>query len=243
MKNDSTSDDFLTTRWSVIIAAKDEDSPEAFDALETLCRVYWRPLYVYIQSQGHNRQEAEDFTQGFFQRMLEPGFFNQVDRSKGRFRSFLLACLKHYLLDEYKYERRQKRGGGIKPLALDEEVLESELEMIQARETNPDYVFDQRWAFTVLKAALAKLQSEFESQGRQEQFSVLKPLLTGEVTEAKTDLICKKLKMTSNYFRVTLHRLRQRYRELIRHEIAETVSHPSEIDSEMRYLLNVITGR
>lgn len=234
---------FTTTRWSMVVAAKQSQSEEARSALEVLCRTYWLPLYAYVRRQGHLRQEAEDLTQGFFARMLEKDYLVSVERSKGRFRSFLLASLRHYILDDYKYARRQKRGGGAETISLDIEYAEERLSSDQDQTGSPEIIFDRQWALAVTRSALEALADDYARLDKATLFETLKPFLMGSTQSESYSQTAESLGITQNALRVAISRLRQRYRELLRQEVAQTVAHPQDIDGEMRHLFQVISAQ
>ena len=209
--------EFATTRWSVVLSAKNEHSDESRKALESLCETYWMPLYGYVRRRGNAQHEAEDLTQGFFAAMLERPFLSTVDRRKGKFRSFLLTCLKNYMNDRHKHDQREKRGGGVRPISLDHELKGFE---IGASEPDPELAYDRSWAITLLRSALRALEAEAITDGKQERFEVLKPFLTGEVTDEQAEACCASLQLSRPSLQVAVHRLRQRYREAIRSAVA-----------------------
>ena len=237
--------EFLTTRWSVVLSARDaeENSEQGLEALESLCRSYWIPLYCFVRRQGHDKQQAEDYTQGFFQRLLEKQTIAGVDRSKGKFRSYLLACLKNYILDEHKHETRLKRGGGVRMLSLDADIGEQELASTGSSEMTPEQIFDRRWGLTLMATALKKLEGEHSASEKSVRFALIKPYLMGEMPAERSKQICEELAISKNNLQVIVHRIRQRYRELIRAEVADTVANPSEVNDEMRYLSSVIAAQ
>jgi RNA polymerase sigma-70 factor (ECF subfamily) len=232
---------FATTRWTVVMQAG-TDSPDAQQALETLCRNYWYPLYAYVRRQGHSPHDAQDLTQAFFARLLEKNYLADVQREKGRFRSFLLASLKHFLANEWDRERALKRGGGRKLIALDEDSAESRYKLEPNVDLSADKIYERRWALTLLDQVLAKLRSEFERDGKLEHFETLKQYLSAGRTSVSYAQAADKLGMNEGAIKVAVHRLRKRYRELLRAEIAQTVATASEIDAEIRYLFAALSG-
>ena len=223
----------------MILAARGEPSPRAADAMAELCRTYWYPLYAYVRRRGHETSEAEDLTQEFFARLLAKDYLAGVDPEKGKFRAFLLASLKHFLMNEWDRSRAQKRGGGKPLVSLDALSAEGRYRLEPAHNLTAERLFERQWALTVLEQVLARLQAEWASHGRQAIFDALKGSLTG-AAEAGYAEIGDGLAMTEAAVKVAAHRLRRRYRELLREEIAQTVASPEEIDDEIRYLLSCV---
>ena len=218
------------------------DSPQAHQALETLCGNYWYPLYAYVRRQGHSAHDAQDLTQAFFARLLEKNYLADVQREKGRFRSFLLASLKHFLANEWDREQALKRGGGKRLIALDEDSAESRYKLEPKDEVSADKIYERRWALTLLDQVLAKLRGEFEKDGKLEQFETLKQYLSAGRTSVSYAQAADKLGMNEGAIKVAVHRLRKRYRELLRAEIAQTVATASEIEAEIRYLFTALSA-
>ena len=232
---------FSTTHWSVVLAAGRGDSPGAADALERLCQVYWYPLYVFVRRQGHAPHDAQDLTQEFFARLLERKYLRLADRKRGRFRTFLLTSLKHFLINEWNKANRQKRGGGRQLISLDAEETETRFRAEPADNWSPDKAFERQWAMVLLDRVLDQLQREFVAAGRGAVFEELKACLTGADNENTYAEIGRRLGMTESNLKVTAHRLKQRYRELLRQEIALTVDGPEAIDQEMRDLFAALS--
>jgi RNA polymerase sigma-70 factor (ECF subfamily) len=233
---------FTTTHWSVVLTARRIPSPQSEAALEKLCRSYWYPLYAYIRRQGHNPDDAQDLTQSFFTRFLEHNYLESVERDKGKFRSFLLACLNHFLSNERDRANAAKRGSGKPLISLDDETAEEKYQLEPASTLTPAMIYERRWALTVLETALERLRIEFVQSGREEQFNRLKSFLEGGVGRGEYDLAAADLRVSSSAVAMAVHRLRGRYREMIREEVANTVSEPGEIDAEMRHLLTVLAS-
>jgi RNA polymerase sigma-70 factor (ECF subfamily) len=230
---------FATTQWTTIFEAGG-DSPEASRALEQLCTTYWYPLYAYVRRQGHSPHDAQDLTQAFFARLLEGKYLQLADRTRGRFRSFLLASLKHFLINDWKKGNRAKRGGRQEVLSLDEENAESRFATEPTTEQPPDSLYDRGWAAVLLDHALAALRVEFDQSGKRDLFDNLKAFVWGEKSALSYAEMAGQLGMTEGAVKVAVHRLRQRYGELLRAEIAQTVSTPAEVNEELRYLVSVI---
>lgn len=234
--------EFRTTHWSVVLTAGDAASPQSADALEKLCRAYWFPLYAYVRRCGHGPEDAQDLTQAFFARFLEKHYLAQVNREKGRFRSFLLAALGHFLSDERDRARAVKRGGGQILVSLDAENAEDRYQKEPADELAPDKLYERRWALTALERAQASLKAEFTAHGKSDLYEVLKDFLSGEKPGLTHAQLAARLGKSADAVRCAVQRLRQRYGELIRAEVAHTVADPGQIDEEIRYLLKVIGG-
>jgi len=232
---------FPTTRITLIQAARGESGPLAHEALSTLCTAYWYPIYAYVRRLGRSHDEAEDLTQGFFTRVLEKHYLRDFDRERGRFRSFLLGALKHFIANERDAARAQKRGGGRAPLPLDEVLQADERYGLEARsDLTPDRIFERQWAMTVLTRAQNRLGEEATRQGKEVQFDRLKGLLVGEDAGLGYRSLAEELNTTEGALRVAVHRLRQRFRELLREEIASTVTDPRDVGSELRDLVAAI---
>jgi RNA polymerase sigma factor (sigma-70 family) len=232
--------EIATTQWSQVLAARDGSDTEARRALESLCQTYWQPLYAYIRHQGSDPDEARDATQGFFAELLEKDVLADVDPSKGRFRSFLLATLRHFLSHQRERERALKRGGGTVTLSLDTAAGERGYLIPATREMTPEEVFEYRWAMTVLDRAVGRLRREAEQSDALEQFEYLKRYLTSEGSDTPYREAAATLQMSESAIRSAVIRLRKRLGETLRSEIAETVANPGEVDDEVRHLLSVV---
>jgi RNA polymerase sigma-70 factor (ECF subfamily) len=224
---------FAPTRWSLIAAARDGDSPDARQALSQLCEAYWYPLYAYIRRRGHAADQAQDLTQEFFARLLARDFLDAADPAKGRFRAFLLACCKNFLANEHDRSSAVKRGGGCAPLSLTD--AEGRYRGEPSHDATPEKLFERRWALTLLDRVLARLRAEFEARGKMEQFCRLAPYLVGD-RSAPQEKAALELGLSIGALKVAVHRLRQRYRELLRDEIAQTVGGPDDVEEEIREL-------
>jgi len=231
---------FALTHWSVVLAAGRGDSTHARSALEKLCRTYWQPIYAFVRRQGHSPHDAQDLTQEFFVRLLENKSLADVDRAKGRFRSFLLASLKHFLANEWDKARAQKRGGGQFLIPIDPQSAETACGIDPADETTADKSFDRRWALAVLDHALQRLRQEHVREGKQDLFEQLKVTLTEASRSVRYAEIAAQLEMSEGAVKVAVHRLRQRYRELLRAEIADTVATLGEVEEEIRALFSAL---
>ncbi len=224
-----------------MLAAGKGHTPQADQALEELCRAYWFPLYAYVRRRGHSKEDAEDLIQAFFERFLARNYLEGLSAERGRFRAFLLASLKHFMINEWKKSQRQKRGGGEKLLSLDWSTADTQFQVASTAEPSPDKAFDREWALALLTKVIERLLSECESDGRGRQFAELKIFLTagkGALSHAEA---AKHLDMEEAAVRVAVHRLRKRYRELLRDEITHTLSDPAQLDEEMRALFGAFS--
>jgi len=233
---------FVTTHWSVVLEARDQRSPQAAAALEQLCRTYWYPLYAYVRRRGYGEHDAQDLAQGFFARLVERNYLEAVGRQKGKFRSFLLAALNHFVSDEWDRARAEKRGGRETFISLDDQTAEDRYRQEPADELSPERIYERRWAMTLLDQVLRQLEAEFAATGRLRLFEQLKVFLLDEKGVGSYAETAARLEMTEGALRVAVHRLRQRYGELFRDEIAHTVASPDEIEDEVRHLLSVLSG-
>ena len=231
---------FSTTHWSVIVAAGESKSLCADEALEKLCRVYWYPLYAYVRRRGHSEQDAEDLTQEFFAHLLQRRFLKNVGPHKGKFRSFLLAALNHFLSDEWDKARAEKRGGGQTFISLDEHHAEDLYLLEPDSSMTAERIFEQRWALALLAQALARLREEFAAAGKNQEFDHLKVFLCTPTSDGAYDAVAQKLELPVDTVAVKVYRLRQRYGEFIRAEIAHTVASPAEIEEEMAHLFDAV---
>jgi RNA polymerase sigma factor (sigma-70 family) len=234
---------FTPTHWSVILAAAGHaDTGHARDALEKLCRNYWLPIYVFVRRQGHSAHDAQDLTQEFFARLLEKNFLGSVQREKGRFRSFLLASVKHFLANEWDKATAQKRGGGNVPISIDAAMAENSFGLEPVDTLTADRIFERRWALALLDQVLRRLREEYTRDGKTKQFEQLKPTLTEASRSVAYAEIATRLGTSEGAVKVAVHRLRQRYRELLRAEIGDTVANPGEIDDEIRNLFAALAN-
>jgi len=232
---------FVTTRWSVVLAARDKASPDAAQALETLCRTYWYPLYAFVRSSGYSPPDAQDLTQEFFARLLARDYLRVVTREKGRFRTFLRMALKRFLAVEWERRHAQKRGGGQTHLPFDTAVAEQRFQEERADCLAPDQIYDRHWALTLLGEASARLERDYAQAGKAVELRHLQPHLTASRGEIPYAEIATALQTTEGAARVAVHRLRKRFRELFREVLADTVSAPEEVDGELRYVLEVLS--
>ena len=232
---------FATTHWSVVLAAGKSSSAQHKQALSTLCQTYWFPLYAYLRRGGYNAHESADYTQGFFAKMLEKHYLKQVKPMPGKFRSFLLASLKHFVANERARARAKNRGGGRTALSFDFENAENQYALEPADDLSPDKVFEKSWALTVLERTMDRLESELAGKNRQKLFDHLRIYVGAEASSVPYSKAAAELGMTEGSVRVAVHRLRRRCRELLRDEIAQTVGAEDQIDDEIRGLFAALT--
>jgi RNA polymerase sigma factor (sigma-70 family) len=230
---------FSTTHWSVVLEAQGE-SPAAQEALEKLCRTYWRPIYSFVRRQGVAPEEAEDLTEGFFALLLERKDLNTVRKEKGRLRSYLLASVKNFLADESRHAMAVKRGKGQRVIPLEELRADEGMEMEPADPVTPEMMYERRWALTVLECVISRLKDEYRMAGNVALFDSLKQLLPDEPGAPSQAEIAARLGMTENAVRQAFHRFRQRYQSLLREEIAHTVATSGDIEDELRHLISVL---
>ena len=232
-------DRFATTHWSIVVSAGDSQSPEARLALATLCENYWFPLYAFVRRAGCSAEDAQDLTQEFFARLLAQRLLTRVDRQRGKFRSFLLAALKHFLADQWDHAHAQKRGGGQTVISFDSLDAETRYRLEPASDLTPEKMFEKQWALSLLEQVLSRLHAELVAEGKSALFEALKDTLTG-VRSTTYAAVGAELGMAEGAVKVAAHRMRRRYRALLREEIAQTVTSPDEIADEIRYLLSCL---
>jgi RNA polymerase sigma-70 factor (ECF subfamily) len=233
---------FATTHWSMVRAVNAKDSQAASSALQELCQIYWYPLYTYVRRQGRDANEAADLTQAFFADLLQRQDLKKVDPSLGKFRSFLLTAIKHFLMNQWDKEKAQKRGGGVSPLSLDFGEAENRYRMEPSHSRTPDLIFQKQWAKTLLERVQEELRSEFAERGKGHQFEKLKNFLAGKNPEETLGEAAAQLSMTEVAVKVAVHRMRQRFGELLRTEIEHTVSSPEEVSAEIQQLFELLRG-
>lgn len=231
---------FATTRWSIVLAAGRDSSPEAKTALVTLCETYWFPLYAFVRRQGYDAQDAQDLTQGFFTRLLEKKDLRDVQRERGKFRSFLLASMKHFLMNEWDRTQAQKRGGGQRMLSVDFDEAESRLRLEPSHEQTPEVIFEKQWALTLLDRVRAVLREEFVRAHKAEQFDRLHVYLTGEKSVVTYAEVAEELRISEAAVKMAVSRLRRRFHDRLRKEIGQTVATEDEIDDEIRALTDAL---
>jgi RNA polymerase sigma-70 factor (ECF subfamily) len=233
---------FATTHWTVVVNARATDTIIAREALEKLCQTYWYPLYAFVRRQGRSPHDAQDFTQEFFARLLEKNYLEDVDRAKGRFRSFLLAAMKHFLANEWDKARAQKRGGAKTHIPIDTQFAETRYGMEPGHDQTPEKLFERRWALTLLDNVLTRLREEHVAAGKAEQFDGLKIALTADKRSIPYTELGARLGLSEGAVKVAVHRLRARYREVLRAEIANTVASAADVEEEIRQLFAALSG-
>lgn len=231
---------FHTTRWTVIRSARSKDEPGSAEALASLCEAYWYPLYFFVRRMGHGADEARDLTQGYFLRLLEKDYLEDVDPEAGKFRSFLLASLKHYLANVRRDAAAQKRGGGKPLVSLDLDAAENRYRNEPVDDETPDRAYERRWALAVIDRARGRLKSEFETVDKQRQFKLLAGHLTGSGDARPYRDIAEELGMTEAAVKMSVSRMRRQYGRALRDEIADTIDDPTAVDAEVRHLLSII---
>ena len=242
-KWDSTPDaiQFRTTNWELVVGAADATSPNWTQALEDLCKVYWRPVYAFIRKRGHAREAAEDLTQEFFARLLQSDFLSKADSNRGRFRCFLMASIDNFLRVEHRNASTQKKGGGWQRIPLDDEEIERTIQAELADTATPEVMFERQWGQTLLGSVLRILEQEFAAVGRAELFQALKPHLAGDPGALPYQEVALKVGATLTGIKVSVHRARKRFQELLRTEVAQLVGNPAEVDDEIRHLLQILS--
>ncbi len=233
---------FPATHWSIVLGAGVDDMTRATAALERLCRTYWYPIYAFIRRRGSGPQDAEDLTQSFFAFLLERETLKKVDRSKGKFRTFILAALTNFLSNEWDKRQTLKRGGQSKIISLDETEAEGRYFREPVESVTPETLFERRWAAALIEQVLGRLREEYAAAGKSDVFAKLEPALTREVSAGDFTQWAGELGVTEGAAKVALHRLRRRFGEVLRSEIAHTVSSPEEIDEELRHLFPAISA-
>jgi DNA-directed RNA polymerase specialized sigma24 family protein len=233
---------FLTTHWSAVVAAGRSDTPQAQAAIEKLCQIYWYPLYAYVRRRGHSVEDAQDWTQEFFSRLLAGNWVGDADRTKGRFRTFLLTALNRFLANEWDRAHAKKRGGGVVSVPLDTAVAENRYCADAGNALAPDRLYDRQWAMTLLERALGRLETEHQRLGKAAEFTVLGPALTAERGDIPYATMAAQLDLNEPAVRMAVHRLRKRFREVFREEIVQTVADPGEVEEEIRHLLAALAG-
>jgi RNA polymerase sigma-70 factor (ECF subfamily) len=231
---------FATTRWSMVVSAGQTGTSRSRESLAQLCELYWRPVYAYVRKRGESPEEARDLTQEFFTTLLEKNYVASADPSRGRFRSFLLASVQHFLLNAWDRKHAQKRGGWVRHESLDVDPEESFIHFEPSTHETPERIFEHRWAVALVERVIEGLRAEQARAGKAETFEVLLPLMCSERQEHSYEEMSASTGSTPGAMRVAVHRLRRRFRALLVAEIAGTVSDPSQVDDELNYLLTVL---
>ncbi len=229
-------DIFVTTRWTVVLAAGESSSLQSKRALEDLCQTYWFPLYAYVRRRSHSKEDAEDLTQEFFRQLLQRHWIEDVDRNKGRLRAFLITALKHFMAKEWRRVSAQKRGGGQHHISIDPGLAEGRYAAVGSPQMDAEVLFDRQWALTLLELTIKQLEEEYAEAGKATEFAVLKDGLVISHQAIDYPAVASRLDITEGAARVGVHRLRKRFRQLYREEVAQTLPPGSELDEELRYL-------
>jgi RNA polymerase sigma-70 factor (ECF subfamily) len=240
---DSRREPFHTTHWSLVALAGDRQSKRSEEALAKLCADYWQPLYAFMRRSGHSPHAAQDLTQEFFARLLAKNYLQDADRERGRFRSFLLGAVKHFLANERRAARAQKRGGGKPALSLDFRTAEAAYSIEPADEETPERLFQRQWALLLLERVMQRLAEEYTAGGKTAQFEGLREFLTAGPDHRPYAEVAPQLGMSEDAVKMAVHRLRKRYRQLLRDEIGGTVADPAEIDAELAELFEILATR
>ena len=233
---------FVTTRWTLVLAAADSDSPESREALAALCQDYWYPLYVYARRRGNSPEDARDLTQGFFAKLLEKNYLQSADRERGKFRTFLLTALQRYMANEWDRESAQKRGGGQAPISLDLEWAEGGLVFEPSDDLTPEDIFEKCWALAQFDKVVDRMRDEMSLPGKERRFELLKGYVTGESQDIPYRSVADELGVSESSVKVAVHRMRKRFGELLRQEVVQTVAGPDGVEAEVRHLLAAIAG-
>lgn len=231
---------FATTQWSIVVAAGDVSREDAQDALSQLCEAYWYPLYAYVRRRGYAAPDAQDLTQAFFARLLEKQALRVADPQRGKFRSFLLASLDHFLANEHNRAQAKKRGGDRAHLSLDLAAGETRVNLEPAHELTPERLYERQWALTVLELVVRRMEAEYQQAGKARQFELLSDVLGGGRERLPYREVAAELEMSVENARQAAHRMRKRYRSLLREEVARTVVDPSDVDEELANLFKAL---
>jgi RNA polymerase sigma-70 factor (ECF subfamily) len=232
---------FTTTHWSVVNAAADRESPAAREALALLCQAYWQPLYAYVRRRGYDTPDAQDLVQSFFERAIQKNYVAAADRERGRFRTFLLSALEHFLAKEWRKSQRLKRGGGRTMVSLDHASAETAYLEEPCDDLSAEKLYDRRWALTLLEQAISRMRAEYAEGGRARLFAELSPMLSGDKPDVSYAELAERLSMSEGAIKVAVHRLRHRYVEILRAEVAQTVQRPEQVDEELRHLIAALS--
>lgn len=234
---------FVTTQWSVVLTAAQSDTTRAQEALEKLCRTYWYPLYAYARRRGYSAPDAQDLTQAFFARLLEKRWVEDADRTRGRFRTFLLTAMSRFLAGEWDRMRAQKRGGGVAHVPVQLDAAETRYGVEPVDDRTPEQIYERQWATTLLDNALQALRAEYEREGNGELFAKLNSCLIGARESQPYAELAAQLGMNEGAIKVAVHRLRKRYRKVLREEVAQTLAETEDVEDELRHLISVLGGK
>lgn len=232
---------FHTTSWTLVQAAAVDPTADSRRALAALCQTYWRPVYAFIRRNGYDRDESEDLSQGFFSLLLEKNYLLDANQERGRFRSFLLTSVKHFLANEWDRAHARKRGGGQVAVSIDQMDAERWYAPAAVESTTPESLFERRWAISLLEHVMVKLRAEFTSKGKADQFDKLSMFLNMDSDGARYEEVAGQMGLSAGALRIAVHRMRRKYARLLRAEIAETVSTPEQLEDELRFLLATLS--
>jgi DNA-directed RNA polymerase specialized sigma24 family protein len=232
---------FHTTSWTLIRAASGDPTADSRQALAVLCQKYWHPVYAFIRNCGYDREQSQDLTQGFFALLIEKNYLLDADPKRGRFRFFLLAAVKHFLANEWDRANRLKRGGGQVFVSIDLAEAEGWHTLAAVEQATPESLYERRWASSLLENVMSKLRAEFADAGKANEFDRVSMFLNRDSDSVRYDTVADQMGISAGALRMSVHRMRRRYRSLLRAEIAETVSGPDEIDDELRFLLSILS--
>ncbi|MBN2430838.1 MAG: sigma-70 family RNA polymerase sigma factor [Acidobacteria bacterium] len=233
---------FRTTRWRIVVAARDTAEPSAREAMASLCQTYWPPLYAYIRRKGYSHPEAQDLTQGFFTRLLEKHYLKDYQREKGRFRTFLIAALKHFIANEWQREHALKRAGDVNHESIDILFDERAVSLVDDKVLTPEEAYERQWGVTLLTAVRVRLKDYYNELGKGELFARLRFAIDDTLNGEPYAGLARDLGTTVGAVKVWIHRIRKRYRDYLREEISATVADPDEIEDELQHLLAVLSG-
>jgi DNA-directed RNA polymerase specialized sigma24 family protein len=241
--NDAQQAIFATTRWTIVLRAAVENTPESNAALAEVCKAYWYPLYAYVRRQGFDPHTAQDLTQEFFAKLIEKNYLAGADRQRGRFRWFMITAFKCFLANEFDRVHAQKRGGGEKPLSLDQMTAEERYAHEPSDTMNADLIYDRRWALDLLARARTRLNQQYAEGDKARRYELLSPFLPGGEPTASQAALGEQLGLSENAVKQEVHRMKKRLAELIRSEVEQTVSHPDDVDDELRHLIDIACRR
>ena len=233
---------FQTTRWTLVVTAGDVESPDSSEALATLCEIYWYPLYAYARRWGQDADSARDLTQGFFAKLLEKNYVAAADQERGKFRTFMLTALQRYMADEWDRQRAQKRGGGNLPISLDFETAESGYKLELPDDRTPEDVFEESWAKTLMDRARQRLRGDMLVPGKEQRFDLIEGVIIGEREDSSYREIADILEMSEAAVKVAVYRMRRRFGEILRAEVADTVSDVADVDVEVKHILGLLSA-
>lgn len=239
---DGRTSPFATTHWTVVLAAGRGDSPQATEALEELCRTYWYPVYAFVRRHGHDPTDAQDLAQAFFADLLRRGSLSTARPERGRFRWFLLASVRHFLANEWDKAKAQKRGGDVKFISLEQAAAEKRYAQEPSHDLTPERIYERSWGVTVIQQVRHRLREEFQGLDKGPRFELLDRLLPGEERQLTTAEVASRLGLTEGSVRSEVHRLKRRFGEMLRAEVAHTVAAPADIDGEIQHLMEVVSG-